>query len=88
MPLPIPNSILEDLNIEFVLGLLRIKNGTNLIMVVVDHLFKMAYFIACKKMFDANSINKLFFKEILYLYGVLRSLVLDQDTKFVNYFWK
>ena len=35
----------------------------------------------------ATNISKLFFKEIATLYGLPRSNICDQDTKFAIYFW-
>ena len=73
---------------NFILGLSRIKKGKNYIFIVVDRFFKMTNFIACYKNDDASHIANLFFRKIVRLHGIPRSIVSDHDIKFFSYFWK
>jgi len=47
----------------------------------------MAHFIAYNKTNDVTHIAKLYFKEVMTLHGIPRSIVSEQDTKFLNHFW-
>ena len=85
-PITIPKKSCSDISMEFVLGLPKTVKGYDSIFVVVDIFLKMAHFITCKKTLNDEHISKLFFKEIVRLHGLPRSIISDKDSKFVGYF--
>ena len=48
----------------------------------------MEHLISCHKTNDATNVDDLFFKEIVRLHGVPRTIVYDREAKFLSYFWK
>ena len=56
--------------------------------VIVDRLTKSVHFLAVQMTFTMEEFYKLYMREIIRLHGVLVSIVLGRDTKFMAHFWK
>jgi hypothetical protein len=82
----VPQKLWVDISMDFVLGLPRSKRVRDSIFVVVDKFSNMTYVISFHKTNDATKIANLFFKEMVQLYGVPKSIVSNCDVNFLATF--
>jgi hypothetical protein len=71
---------------DFVVDLPRSPRGKDVIWVIIDRLTKVVYFIPMKQTSSDADLVSLYIKEVVRLYGVPKSIVSDQDSKFVSKF--
>lgn len=72
----------------FCFGSSTIQTRKRIFVVVVLRFSKMAHLIPCHKSDDANHVANLFFTKVVWLHGILRSIIIDRDVKFIRHFWK
>lgn len=85
-PLPMSNQSGNNISMDFVLGLPKSENSKDNIFIVVDRFSKIALFIVCSKNNDVTHIVDLFFKDIVCLHGLRRTIVSDWNVKFLSHF--
>ena len=57
-------------------------------MVVADKLSKAAHFILVKTTCKATNVADSFLKQVFWLHGIPKVIILDWDPKFTGNFWK
>ena len=73
---------------DFVTHLPRTPRKHDVVWVIVDRLTKSAHFLAVRMTFTLDDLCQLYLREIVWLYGVLVSIVSDRDPRFTTHFWE
>lgn len=73
---------------DFIIGFLRTFRQHDSIMVVINKLTKVVYFISVKSVYSTNDVAQVFIREIVRLHGVSKRIVSDRYSKFTSKFRK
>ena len=84
--LPIPQTLWQDISMDFVVGL-PWPNGCNAISVVVDRLTKQRHLVPCTSTVDATVLADLFIHWVFRLHGLPETINSDHGPQFASYFW-
>jgi hypothetical protein len=85
-PLHVPPISWHTLGLDYLTHLL-VRNGFDGVLIIVDHLTRMAHFMPCTKSTIAEETSTSFLHGVYRLHGLPRVLVSDRDPKFVSGFW-
>ena len=72
---------------DFVVGLPLTGRKHDSVWVVVDRLTKSAHFLLVRTDYSLNKSVELCIEEIVRLYGIHVSIILDRDPRFTSRFW-
>ena len=72
---------------DFITGLSKVF-GKDCIFVVVDTITKFDHFFVVTTISTTTQVDELFFKEVFKLWGLLKSIVSDEDSIFFSAFWQ
>lgn len=72
---------------DFVVNL-PLSKGMTTILVVVDHLTKMANFIPVKGVPSAEDTAEVMVREVFKLHGIPHDVVSDREVQFTSKFWR
>lgn len=73
---------------DFINGLPKTAKQHDAIMVMVDELSKVAYFISIKFTNSTSKITQIFIRETVRLCGIPKKIVLGKYVRFTCRFWK
>ena len=87
-PLPVPDTKLHSVSVDWVSGLPSTTRSHDAIMTVVARFFKPGMFIPCRKDMTAEDLVYVFLREVIRLKGYPRQNVSGQDKLFESQAWK
>jgi transposase InsO family protein len=86
-PLKIPEWKWDNVELDFVTGFPKSRNGNDAIFVVIDCLSKVAHFLPVKETFSASQLAEFYTAKIVSLHGVPLEISSDRGSIFTSRFW-
>lgn len=85
MPLSVPMAVWENVNMDFIMRLPKVKNIT-IIVFIVDRLTKYYHMDTLHNLYSATTIAEFFVNNVIKLHGLPRSIILDHYNIFTRKF--
>jgi hypothetical protein len=76
----------EEIEMDFIVGLPRTRDGYDLIWVIVDRLTKVSHIIPVKTTYTGAKLAELYMFKIVCLHVVPKKIVSDRGTQFTSRF--
>ena len=86
-PLPVPEWKLVEISMDFIVGFPRSKKGNDSIWVIVDRHTKSAHFLPVKTIYTADTLARIYTREIIGLHSIPDCIVSDRGSVFTSRFW-
>jgi hypothetical protein len=86
-PLSILEWKLEDISMDFIVGLPLMARKFDSIWVIVDQRSKSAHFIPIHTHYDARRYMEIYIAHVLCLHGVPKTIISNRGSQFVDSFW-
>lgn len=87
-PIPVPERAWKQVSMDLITQLPKTKEGHDAIVVFVDKFTKMVHIAATTTSVTAPQLAQIFFREVIRLHGVPKSIISDRDPRFTSNFWK
>nr|GEZ20301.1 putative reverse transcriptase domain-containing protein [Tanacetum cinerariifolium] len=78
----------EKITMDLVTKFPKRSSGYDAIWIIVDRLTKSAYFLPIRKDYKTENLARIYINEIVARHGVLVSIILDCDGRFVSHLWQ
>ena len=82
----VPDEPWRSIAMDFITDLPE-SDGYDTILVVINRLTKMSYFISCKKNLVAGQFTTRFMQHIVRLHGIPRDIISDRESLFTSGLW-
>jgi hypothetical protein len=87
-PLKIPEWKLEEISIDFIVGLPKTQSGYDSIWVIVYRLSKIVHFIPVKATYKGSKLAELDIARIVCLHEVPKKILSGRGTQFTSKIWE
>ena len=87
-PLPISQWSWQSIEMDYLGPVPMSKGGNDMILIAVDRLTKMAYFIPTTTKVTTKETTELFLRYVFQYHDLPDNIISDRDLKFISHFWK